>query len=508
MKFQILKKPKFWIGTAIVALLLAGGAYAINIRTGLGGITEPNYWKLVATTLSPKNPAWTVSVSSTATETDPIWTAASTTYLRTTTAASTYVPLSATGTWNTAYTDRLKWDGGATDLVAATGRTSLGLGDMALLSSADYMTTGTLASTYHPLFSVLAIANGGTGTTTAPTTGQLLMGNASGGYNLVPTSSLGISGGGTASGTVGLIQYSDGTGAFNSDAGFSRLNSTTTNISDTTTFKLTYNNGASTTLEIPFRTGNLLVGTGVGIPPKDDSLYNTCVGNNSCGLLKSATQRQARNVVLGYGAAQGTENNERIDNVIIGYAAQTNWGNWSQNVILGSGAGATGAATGQDNVCIGFKACQAPWSQSGIGAVSNIGIGLDTLTALTTGDYNVVIGNNGGATLTTGINNTLLGVSTDIATNALTTTTAIGYGAITGASNKGVLGNGGIQWGIGTSTPAYTLHIATDGTATTTLAVGVSGTKSGCIVIQDIDLGGWTYITTLDGVMTATTTAC
>lgn len=28
--------------------------------------------------------------------------------------------------WNTAYTDRLKWDGGATGLVAATGRTSLG----------------------------------------------------------------------------------------------------------------------------------------------------------------------------------------------------------------------------------------------------------------------------------------------------------------------------------------------------------------------------------------------
>lgn len=28
--------------------------------------------------------------------------------------------------WNTAYTDRLKWDGGSTGLVAATGRTSLG----------------------------------------------------------------------------------------------------------------------------------------------------------------------------------------------------------------------------------------------------------------------------------------------------------------------------------------------------------------------------------------------
>jgi hypothetical protein len=35
-------------------------------------------------------------------------------------------------TFNTAYTDRLKWDGGATGLVAATGRTSLGLGTFAV----------------------------------------------------------------------------------------------------------------------------------------------------------------------------------------------------------------------------------------------------------------------------------------------------------------------------------------------------------------------------------------
>jgi len=37
-------------------------------------------------------------------------------------------------TFNTAYTDRLKWDGGATGLVAATGRTSLGLGTFATAS--------------------------------------------------------------------------------------------------------------------------------------------------------------------------------------------------------------------------------------------------------------------------------------------------------------------------------------------------------------------------------------
>jgi len=41
---------------------------------------------------------------------------------------------------DTAYTDRLKWDGGATGLVAATGRTSLGLGTAATTDSTAYAT--------------------------------------------------------------------------------------------------------------------------------------------------------------------------------------------------------------------------------------------------------------------------------------------------------------------------------------------------------------------------------
>ena len=40
--------------------------------------------------------------------------------------------------WNTAYTDRNKWDGGSTGLNAATGRASLGLGTMATQSAANY----------------------------------------------------------------------------------------------------------------------------------------------------------------------------------------------------------------------------------------------------------------------------------------------------------------------------------------------------------------------------------
>ncbi len=46
---------------------------------------------------------------------------------------TSWLSLSTTN-WDTAYSDRLKWDGGSTGLVAATGRTSLGLGTAATLN--------------------------------------------------------------------------------------------------------------------------------------------------------------------------------------------------------------------------------------------------------------------------------------------------------------------------------------------------------------------------------------
>ncbi len=71
------------------------------------------------------------------------------------------------------------------------------------------------------LTGVVAIANGGTGTSTAPTFGQLLLGNSAGGYDLVATSSLGISGGGAGNpgGADTQIQYNDG-GVFNGTSDF------------------------------------------------------------------------------------------------------------------------------------------------------------------------------------------------------------------------------------------------------------------------------------------------
>ena len=48
--------------------------------------------------------------------------------------------------WNTAYTDRMKWDGGATGLVAATGRSSLELGTAALAATGDFVAYRTFGS--------------------------------------------------------------------------------------------------------------------------------------------------------------------------------------------------------------------------------------------------------------------------------------------------------------------------------------------------------------------------
>ncbi|KKU53655.1 MAG: hypothetical protein UX77_C0039G0006, partial [Parcubacteria group bacterium GW2011_GWA1_47_11] len=98
----------------------------------------------------------------------------------------------------------------------------------ALFSSAtttSFAVTGSTTVNTLNLTNALTVANGGTGLTTAPSYGQLLLGNASSGYTLVATSSLGITAaditgilpvthGGTGIGSLTGILVGNGTSAF------------------------------------------------------------------------------------------------------------------------------------------------------------------------------------------------------------------------------------------------------------------------------------------------------
>ncbi len=86
------------------------------------------------------------------------------------------------------------------DVNGVVGTTTLSLADLPGLINLTSQVSG-----------VLAAVNGGTGTSTAPTLGQLLIGDGLGGYNLVATSSLGISS--LPAGSNTQLQFNNG-GAF------------------------------------------------------------------------------------------------------------------------------------------------------------------------------------------------------------------------------------------------------------------------------------------------------
>jgi hypothetical protein len=90
---------------------------------------------------------------------------------------------------------------GSTSVVGTASSTnavvsnSLTIGSLnGILKAVAGVVTSALVNLSTDVTGVLGIANGGTGTSTAPTYGQMLVGNSSGGYTLLATSSLGIAG--------------------------------------------------------------------------------------------------------------------------------------------------------------------------------------------------------------------------------------------------------------------------------------------------------------------------
>ena len=81
--------------------------------------------------------------------------------------------------------------GSVTSVDISGGTTGLTFGGGPITDSGTFTMSG-----------VLAVANGGTGTSTAPTYGKVLLGNSAGGYDLVATTSLGITAGSAGWGSI------------------------------------------------------------------------------------------------------------------------------------------------------------------------------------------------------------------------------------------------------------------------------------------------------------------
>ena len=166
------------------------------------------------------------------------------------------------------------------------------------------------------------------------------------------------------------------------------------------------------------------------------------------------------------------------------------------NIFLGLESGGGGAATsaGNDNAAVGYQSLFNVTS-----GTQNAALGYETLWQNTTGSYNVAVGalanennvtawettalgygallnatangNTGvgalaGSGITSGSYNTMLGTGTSTSTGTLTYATAVGAGALAGESNSLILGGTGaaaVSVGIGTSSPGYTLQVASRG---------------------------------------------
>lgn len=88
------------------------------------------------------------------------------------------IPTTASQTnWDSAYTQRLQWDGGSTNLAAATGRASLGLGTMATQNASAVAVTGGTVSGTKVVSRVTALADSTSVTVDSDTTDIALQGN-------------------------------------------------------------------------------------------------------------------------------------------------------------------------------------------------------------------------------------------------------------------------------------------------------------------------------------------
>jgi hypothetical protein len=290
--------------------------------------------------------------------------------------------------------------------------------------------------TYAPTLSgTLAVANGGTGISTAPTYGQLLVGNASGGYTLTATSSLGISSGGgsgtVGSGTTGQLPYYAAGG---------------TTLTATSSLFLSTNGNVGVGTTIPAYTldvgGFINTDQYSGFKQAGNTVLYASTTNISSSVVASAaaawmaaTSTPFYDVAVGQGAlATSPTNATGIYNTALGYTALNHNTTGSRNVGIGSNAlGAN--TTGAQNAAVGAFALQSNTTGN-----NNTAFGYTALNTNGNGSNNTGIGNFALASNTSGSQNNALGTSALYKNTNGSNNTANGYQSlfsnITGSNNS------------------------------------------------------------------------
>lgn len=276
---------------------------------------------------------------------------------------------------------------------AASGVTTFSAGTTGFTPSTATSGVVTLAGT-------LAIANGGTGQTTATAaTNALLPSQAANSGKYLTTDGTNTSWGTVSAspgGSTTQIQYNNA-GAFGGSANFTWNNTTST---------LTVN--------------SINIGRG-----GNNIATNMFIGTAATG----ATASSLKNVAVGIAALNGVTNGQL--NVAVGWNALNGINTGTQNVAIGNNAGAV-LTSASFNTAVGAFALD-----NATGGSSNVALGYSALTGDVTGSNNTSVGASSGQALTPGTNNVFVGYLAGSAVDVGFSTVAVGGNALRSVVSSG-----------------------------------------------------------------------
>lgn len=318
--------------------------------------------------------------------------------------------------------------GTVTSVAASGGSTGL------TFSGSPITSAGTLS-----LSGTLGVANGGTGRTDTPTSGQLLVGNGTGftlatitaGSGITVTNGAGTitiaASGGGGSGTVTSVSGGT-TGLTFSNATTTPTMAGTLAVANGGTGQTTYTNGQ---LLIGNTTGGTLTkatltaGSGISITNGGGSITIAATGGGGSGTFSLDAGTSSSPSL--YFTVDTNTGLYRKGPDAIGFAAGGQCVGWLQygtsfrsQVVLGSGAGLFLASTASYSVLIGQEAGSALTTNGGstfVGAAAGY---------LATGANNTLIGSSAGGNITTGTNNICVGALTSSSTDTVSNEVTLG----------------------------------------------------------------------------------